>query len=76
MALREMMASHSAMVEGNKRPAVWLVSPAALTKLKTEAVYVTDRLAGVPIRVVEQWTFGFMLLDQTRAKLKGITDLE
>lgn len=76
MALHEMMTAHNVMVEARKKPAVWLVSPPALQKLRAETKQTSETLAFLPIRVVEQWSFGWMLLDEHRARAMGITDLE
>jgi hypothetical protein len=68
-----MIEAHENMVAGGKRPAIWLVSSPAFTKMLSESgALPTAPLLGLPVREVVNWSFGWELLDVHRARARGV----
>lgn len=76
MAYREMAEARENMMLGHKKPAMWLMSPSAEAKLRRETKQTSAHFFNLPIRVIDAWSWGWVLLDTDRAGRLGITDLD
>lgn len=77
MALREMTEARDIMLDAprKKKPAMWLMSPQAEAELGKEVHFpIRGTLHGLPIRIIDTWSWGWVLLDEDRARRLGITN--